>query len=161
MTRPATPSARVGPASGPCVMAGSHIDTVPDGGPLDGALGVLSALEVARVLAESGSALPRAFECVAFVEEEGRYSDCMGSKAMTGQIEAGEVAAARDPDGNSLADAMCAAGFDAGEIGAARRPGRGRGRLSRAAYRAGPGAGEQRPSHRGPCRPLSVSTIPT
>ncbi len=114
---------RVGPASGPCVMAGSHIDTVPDGGPLDGALGVLSALEVARVLSESGSALPRAFECVAFVEEEGRYSDCLGSKAMTGQIEDEEVAAARDPDGNSLADAMGAAGFDPGGIGAARRPG--------------------------------------
>lgn len=112
---------RLGPASGPCVMAGSHIDTVPDGGPLDGALGVLSALEVARVLAESGLALPRAFECVAFVEEEGRYSDCMGSKAMTGQIEAEEVAAARDPDDNSLADAMRVAGFDPGEIRAARR----------------------------------------
>jgi len=113
---------RVGPASGSCVMAGSHIDTVPDGGPLDGALGVLSALEVARVLAEPGLALPRAFECVAFVEEEGRYSDCMGSKALTGQIEVGEVEAARDPDGNCLADAMGAAGFDPGALGAARRP---------------------------------------
>lgn len=113
---------RVGPKDGPCVMSGSHIDTVPDGGPLDGAFGVLSALEVARSLKDSGLDLPFGFECAAFVEEEGRFLDCMGSKAMAGQLDLEEVAHATDPHGKKLTDAMKGAGFDPARIAEAQRP---------------------------------------
>ena len=57
-TRPAT-SGRSSPGRAPdTVVLGSHIDSVPDGGWLDGALGVLGGLEVLRTLAASGSRPP-------------------------------------------------------------------------------------------------------
>ncbi len=113
---------RIGPDGAACVMAGSHIDTVPDGGPLDGALGVLAALEVARVIREAQIELSSAFECVAFIEEEGRFLGRMGSKAMAGVLEQGSVEDAVDPNGYSLTEAMRAAGFDPSATAQARRP---------------------------------------
>jgi len=116
--------AHVGPNEGPVVMSGSHIDTVPDGGPLDGAYGVLAALECARVIKDCGRAPVRAFEACAFADEEGHYLGCFGSAALTGQLDAGRLAAARNFEGRSLADAMRAAGFDPDRaLGAARAPG--------------------------------------
>ena len=50
----------------PSVMAGSHLDTVPGAGHLDGALGVVCALEAVRVLHESGIELSRPVEAVSF-----------------------------------------------------------------------------------------------
>jgi N-carbamoyl-L-amino-acid hydrolase len=114
---------RIGSEGAPCVMAGSHIDTVPDGGPLDGALGVLAALEVARVIREAHIEVPLAFECVAFIEEEGRFLGRMGSKALTGALDPAGVEKAIDPSGQKLTDAMRSAGFDSSVIAQARRPG--------------------------------------
>lgn len=111
----------VGAPDGPVVMSGSHIDTVPDGGPLDGAFGVLSALECARVIQAANLNAPRGFEPVAFIDEEGRFLDCMGSKAMAGRLDMAEVAHAKDPNGGSLGDAMRQAGFDLETIGKAKR----------------------------------------
>jgi hydantoinase/carbamoylase family amidase len=113
---------RIGPDGAACVMAGSHIDTVPDGGPLDGALGVLAALEVARVIREAHIESSSAFECVAFIEEEGRFLGRMGSKAMAGVLDQGSVQDAVNPDGNRLTEAMRAAGFDPSAAAQARRP---------------------------------------
>src|SRR6185436_6490746 len=62
---------RIGPESGPAVICGSHIDTVPQGGAYDGALGVIAGLEGARALAESGAPLTKALELIAFSDEEG------------------------------------------------------------------------------------------
>lgn len=113
---------RIGSDGAACVMAGSHIDTVPDGGPLDGALGVLAALEVARVIREAHIELSSAFECVAFIEEEGRFLGRMGSKAMAGVLDQGSVEDAVNPDGTKLTEAMRAAGFDPSAATQARRP---------------------------------------
>ncbi len=113
---------RIGPDGGACVMAGSHIDTVPDGGPLDGALGVLAALEVARVIKEAHIELPFAFECVAFIEEEGRFLGRMGSKAMAGVLRQASVEDGMDPSGYRLTEAMRTAGFDPSAATQARRP---------------------------------------
>lgn len=104
-----------------CVMSGSHIDTVPNGGPLDGAYGVLAALEVARVLGESGLELPTSFEVAAFVEEEGRYFDCLGAKSVVGELVASDVMNAVDPTGTSLAEVMRNAGFAPEAADQARR----------------------------------------
>lgn len=112
---------RIGPDGAACVMAGSHIDTVPDGGPLDGALGVLAALEVARVIGEAHLELPLAFECVAFIEEEGRFLGRMGSKAVAGVLKPAGLQNAVDAVGQKLTEAMRLAGFDAGAIAQARR----------------------------------------
>ncbi len=114
---------RMGPA-GASVMSGSHIDAVPDGGPLDGALGVLAALECARTIAEAGTPLARALEVAAFADEEGRFIGCMGSRALAGRLSADEVFAAKDFEGTPLAEAMRRAGLEPERVAeAARRPG--------------------------------------
>lgn len=115
---------RIGKDDTPCVMAGSHIDTVPDGGPLDGAYGVLAALEVARVLKQDAAPLPAAFECVAFVDEEGHYFDALGSKTICGLLDMDELYNARNAGGEALVTAMQTAGFEPADAGSAvRHPG--------------------------------------
>ncbi|HLE44900.1 MAG TPA: Zn-dependent hydrolase [Methylomirabilota bacterium] len=112
---------RLGPR-GPSVVTGSHIDSVPNGGPLDGALGVLAGLECARAFGEAGLVPPRALEVVAFADEEGRFLDCLGSRAMTGQLGPADVRRAADPEGKPLAAAMRAVGLDPDRVRAAARP---------------------------------------
>jgi N-carbamoyl-L-amino-acid hydrolase len=107
---------------GAAVMAGSHIDTVPDGGPLDGALGVLAGLECLRVIAEAGAPLDHALEVAAFADEEGHYIGCLGSRAMAGLLSADEVDEARDFGGHALAEAMRDVGLDPARVTEARRP---------------------------------------
>jgi N-carbamoyl-L-amino-acid hydrolase len=102
-------------------MSGSHIDTVPGGGPLDGAYGVLAAIEVARTLQDHKIALPVAFEVAAFLEEEGRFYDLLGSKAVAGQLSWDEIESARDSDGVNLVDALRDCGFDPSGFESARR----------------------------------------
>jgi len=70
------------------VMAGSHIDTVINGGIFDGALGVLAALECLRVIKESGRRLARPLEVAAFTDEEGNLvGDFLGSRAFLGRLK--------------------------------------------------------------------------
>lgn len=70
------------------IMLGSHIDTVPDGGKYDGALGVLAAIEIVETLHEQQLPLTKKLEVVAFKDEEGtRFGfGLIGSKAMAGQL---------------------------------------------------------------------------
>jgi len=95
------------------VMAGSHIDTVPGAGHLDGALGVLCALEALRALKEAGTGLKRPVEAIAFSDEEGRFGGLFGSQALAGQVTPGYLHSARDLNGVTLVDAMAAHGMDA------------------------------------------------
>ncbi|MFZ5671446.1 MAG: Zn-dependent hydrolase [Pseudomonadota bacterium] len=113
---------RLGPGDGGAILIGSHIDTVPGGGPLDGSLGVIAGLECLRSLAESGANLDRAVEVAAFADEEGAYLSMLGSRAMTGTLTQEEVDAARGRRGDRLADAMAAAGLDIGKLAEAERP---------------------------------------
>ncbi|MGD2128176.1 MAG: Zn-dependent hydrolase [Lysobacterales bacterium] len=69
----------------PPIMLGSHIDSVPGGGNYDGDVGVIGAIEAARVLHDSGVALRHPLEVVAFADEEGGLT---GSRAMSGQLGA-------------------------------------------------------------------------
>lgn len=70
----------------PAIAAGSHLDTVPDGGKYDGVLGCVGALEVLELLLESGAALEHPFEVIVFADEEGmRFGKgLLGSSAMCG-----------------------------------------------------------------------------
>ncbi|MCO6412425.1 MAG: Zn-dependent hydrolase [Thiogranum sp.] len=95
------------------VIAGSHIDTVPGAGHLDGALGVLCALEALRVLKDAGVSLRRPVEAIAFSDEEGRFGGLFGSQALAGQVTPGYLYSARDLDGVTLIDAMARHGLDA------------------------------------------------
>jgi N-carbamoyl-L-amino-acid hydrolase len=108
----------------PVVLSGSHIDTVPNGGPLDGALGVLAALECLQVIGESGLRPGRPLAVVAWSDEEGRYGTLFGSRAYTGKLDPAQIPKMRAVDGDNLAEAMARAGFDARQALRARaRPG--------------------------------------
>ena len=100
-------------AARPAVLTGSHIDTVPEGGILDGALGVLAGLECLETIREAGEALRKPLGVVAWSDEEGRYGSLFGSRAFCGRLEAAAIPALAAVDGERLVDAMLRAGFDA------------------------------------------------
>ncbi len=97
----------------PSVMTGSHIDTVPGAGHLDGALGVLCGLEALRVLQEQKADLLRPVELVAFSDEEGRFGGMFGSQAISGELSPEWINSARDLTGKSLSEAMSECGMNA------------------------------------------------
>ncbi|HXJ83646.1 MAG TPA: Zn-dependent hydrolase [Candidatus Methylomirabilis sp.] len=98
---------------GPTVMTGSHIDTVPQGGHLDGALGVLAGLECLQTIHEKGIVTRLPLTVAAWSDEEGRYGSLFGSRAFTGKLDPKRVPGFRAADGERLVDAMARAGFDA------------------------------------------------
>jgi N-carbamoyl-L-amino-acid hydrolase len=98
-------------APGPALLLGSHSDTQPTGGWLDGAYGVVAALEVARALAEDAATRHLAVDVVAFQDEEARFLGCLGSRALVGALPASLEDGVRDADGVPLADALAAAGL--------------------------------------------------
>ncbi len=100
-------------AARPAVVTGSHIDTVPEGGILDGALGVLAGLEALHVIRETGAAHDRPLAVAAWSDEEGRYGSLFGSRAFCGKLDAARIPDMAAADGERLVDAMAGAGFDA------------------------------------------------
>src|SRR5574341_78499 len=108
----------------PVILAGSHIDSVPNGGRFDGALGVLAALECLRRIKEEGIRLRHPLELVAFTDEEGAFGGFFGSYAFTGVLQPHDIPKARDARGQRLVDAMARQGMDAMQaLGARRDPG--------------------------------------
>jgi beta-ureidopropionase / N-carbamoyl-L-amino-acid hydrolase len=98
------------------VCSGSHIDTVPDGGAFDGAVGALAALECVRRIAEEGISLRRPVHAIVFADEEGNYSHLLGSSALTRGFTHGQVEDMVGRDGDRLVDAMSATGWDVGGL---------------------------------------------
>lgn len=96
----------------PSIVVGSHIDTVPNAGALDGTLGVLTGLECLTRIKEENIHTDFPLEIVAFSDEEGRFGGMFGSRAFSGQITPGLLDEAKDLDGISLAEAMKALGFE-------------------------------------------------
>jgi N-carbamoyl-L-amino-acid hydrolase len=96
----------------PVMVVGSHIDTVPCAGTLDGALGVLSGLEAMHALRDDGFAPERGMELIAFSDEEGRFGGMFGSQAFAGMVTPETLDTAADLDGVKLADAMKECGMD-------------------------------------------------
>ena len=96
---------------GKALLIGSHSDTQPTGGWLDGALGVIYALEVVRTLAGNEATRVLPVDAVSFQDEESRFVSCLGSRSLIGtltpEIEQGAV----DSQGVPLADALVEAGL--------------------------------------------------
>jgi allantoate deiminase len=114
-------------SAGPVVMSGSHIDAVPSAGRFDGIVGVVGALEVARVLAENHVALKHPYEVVIYPEEEGtRFGAVLtGSKAWVGNLNLPQLADMKDRHGASYLDAMEGYGLKAADLERQRfQPGR-------------------------------------
>ena len=105
------------------VLIGGHIDSVPNGGWLDGALNVLAGVEVLRRLAADGE--PAAtVRLVNWADEEGaRFGRSLfGSSAAAGSMsDQDELRERRDPDGNALPDVLAAHGVDLDRALEARR----------------------------------------
>jgi beta-ureidopropionase / N-carbamoyl-L-amino-acid hydrolase len=108
-----------GPKRSGAVVTGSHLDSVPDGGGYDGALGVVAALAAVEELKTKNFNPERAVAIAVFTEEEGaRFRiACLGSRLITGVIDPASARALRDDDGVTLAAAMTAAGRDASLLG--------------------------------------------
>jgi N-carbamoyl-L-amino-acid hydrolase len=87
------------------VVIGSHSDTVPFGGWLDGAMGVIYGLEIARCITESGSQ-SCGIDVISFQDEEGTYLPFLGSRAFCGDNLTAEIETAKSKDGQTLKDAM-------------------------------------------------------
>ena len=96
------------------LLLGSHLDSVPDGGPLDGPLGVASALAALARLKADGWTPSRPVAVANFTDEEGaRFGvACLGSRLATGAIAVDHALALADADGSTLADVMTARGRD-------------------------------------------------
>ena len=73
------------------LLIGSHLDSVPNGGRFDGALGVVCALEVLQTIKEQGISLPTDLEAIDFADEEGTYVSLLGSQALAGTLRAQDL----------------------------------------------------------------------
>ncbi|MEK3687452.1 Zn-dependent hydrolase [Paenibacillus sp. FSL R10-2736] len=98
----------------PVIAFGSHIDTVPNGGKYDGALGVLLALEVMNVLEENKISTRHPLELVSFSAEEPNPFglSTFGSRAVSGKLEQDDLAGVRNDQGQLLTEALRRAGGD-------------------------------------------------
>lgn len=103
-----------GSRGGRVVAIGSHLDTVRAGGALDGALGIVAAIEALTALVTTFGRPQRIVEVVALCDSEGgRFGlPHFGARAMAGRLGVDEVAGTRDEDGVSVAEAMRLAGLD-------------------------------------------------
>jgi len=92
----------------PVVMTGSHLDSVPSGGSLDGPLGVAGALAAVEALDAAGVETERPIEIAIFVGEEGsRFPrGTAGSAALSSHLPVEEILGLRDADGVSWRDAL-------------------------------------------------------
>jgi hydantoinase/carbamoylase family amidase len=99
------------------LIIGSHIDSVPDGGWLDGCLGVLSALEVLRGLA-AGDKPPLTVKLVDWADEEGaRFGlSLVGSTAAAGTLDPELLRGLKDVEGTTAGDALAAHGVDVADM---------------------------------------------
>ena len=93
------------------LLVGSHSETQPKGGWLDGALGVVYGLELARAFAADPELAGLGIEAVAWADEEGHYGNMLGSRSFTGRLSEAEIDAAQNREGASLRDALAHAGF--------------------------------------------------
>jgi len=95
------------PGDAPGVLIGSHTDTVPQGGWLDGALGVAYALEIATARVEALGVTGARVDVISFQDEEGTFVPLLGSRVVIGEItEAESFANAQALDGRRLGDAL-------------------------------------------------------
>ena len=97
------------------LLAGSHLESQNHAGWLDGPLGVVYALEAARVLNPDPS-VPGAVEVAAWCDEEGHFGSFLGSRSYVGDVSEAEIDAARDRNGQrTMREALS-------QVGLAGRP---------------------------------------
>ena len=107
------------PDTGPGVVVGSHLDSVPDGGAFDGPLGVISAFAAIDELRAAGHVPAHPVGVVNFGDEEGaRFGvACAGSRLLTGALSPDRALALADGDGVTMAEAVQHAGASVNAVG--------------------------------------------
>src|SRR5437016_2077315 len=97
----------------PAVGTGSHIDAIPHAGAYDGTVGVLGGLEAIRALQRAGFQPRRSIELLMFTSEEPtRFGiGCLGSRLLSGSLQAGRAKTLTGKEGQSLDQVRTAAGF--------------------------------------------------
>jgi beta-ureidopropionase / N-carbamoyl-L-amino-acid hydrolase len=100
------------PSANRRLLVGSHSETQPYGGWLDGALGVIYALELARAFAEDSGCAGLGVEVASWADEEGHYGYFLGSRSFTEALPEDEIDRIRGrDDGTPLRAALERAGF--------------------------------------------------
>ncbi|HET6521540.1 MAG TPA: M28 family peptidase, partial [Geminicoccaceae bacterium] len=101
-----------GPGAGPRLLLGSHSESQPHAGWLDGALGVVYGLEVARSFREDPASADLGIDVVAFADEEGHYGSFIGSRSFCDELAEEEIdRLANRYDGTPLREALDRAGL--------------------------------------------------
>jgi beta-ureidopropionase / N-carbamoyl-L-amino-acid hydrolase len=102
------------PKTGPRILIGSHSDTQPRGGWLDGVMGVIYGLEVARALAEDPETAHLAVDVASWADEEGHWGQMTGSRSFVGMFGDADIDRAhfRDDPGKTLRGALKDAGLE-------------------------------------------------
>lgn len=101
------------PKTGPRILIGSHSDTQPRGGWLDGVMGVIYGLEVARALAEDPETADLAVDVASWADEEGHWGQMTGSRSFIGIFSEADIDKARHRDeGTPMREALKAAGLE-------------------------------------------------
>jgi hydantoinase/carbamoylase family amidase len=100
--------ASIGADEGGAIALGSHLDSVPHGGWLDGALGVMAGLGVLRAWSTERHPPPRTLTLVDWADEEGaRFGrSLLGSSAFCGTLAPDELRDLRDRDGRAIAEVL-------------------------------------------------------
>jgi N-carbamoyl-L-amino-acid hydrolase len=115
-----------GPAPGsdpgltPALLLGSHLDSVPNGGRFDGALGVVAALHTLLAVRKADVRLPVALEAIDFTDEEGTLVGLLGSLAVAGSLSPDALLAPRGGR-SALVSGLARAGLREEQLAAARR----------------------------------------
>jgi N-carbamoyl-L-amino-acid hydrolase len=102
-----------GLAEGKSLLIGSHSDSQPEGGWLDGALGVIAGLEIARASVEAGGP---PVSVVSFQDEEGRFGVTTGSAIWSGNLSLEDADRQTDREGVRFAEARAGMAHLAGEF---------------------------------------------
>ena len=100
------------PGAGPRLLIGSHSDTQPRGGWLDGAMGVIFGIEVARAFRDDPACAGIGVDAASWADEESHFISFLGSRSFTEDLAEAEIAQARHRDeGTPLTEAIAKAGL--------------------------------------------------
>ena len=97
---------------GKALLLGSHSDTQPTGGWLDGALGVIYGIEVAQALQEDPATRHLAIDVASWADEESHYLGLLGSRSFCDELSEAEIDAAHNSEGHSLRAALAEYGLE-------------------------------------------------
>ncbi len=93
------------------LQIGSHTDTQPTGGWLDGALGVIYGLEIVRTFREAGALSVAGIDVASWMDDEGSYFSSLGSRSFSGEFTDTELLESRTTRGGSMAELLQLAGL--------------------------------------------------